>query len=249
MVPLSAANLLAVWERGLAKRPPERALALLEAAFPDSSPAVLAGLSVGSRDAALLTLREWAFGHEMNCSAVCANCGQPVEMSLDTSNLRLNSTDSVVPPEVSLAAAGYEIRLRLANSTDLIACADVDATQIPQHIFTACLIAATMEGAPVSAAQLPPEIVQAGIEQMANADQQANLEIDLSCAGCGHRWIEIFDIVSFFWTEIDVWARRMLREVHVLASAYGWSEEQILNLHPRRRHCYLEMAMHEQLSY
>jgi hypothetical protein len=249
MVPLSAAELLAVWERGLEKRPPERALALLEAACPDSSPTVVASLSVGRRDAALLTLREWAFGDEMTGSAMCANCGLPAEMTLNTSRLRLHSTDSAATPEVSLETAGCEIRLRLPNSTDLMACADLDATEIPKQLFTSCLIAASMQGVPVSAEQLPPEVVQAGIEQMAQADRQADLEIDISCAGCGHRWIEIFDIVSFFWTEIDAWARRTLREIHVLASAYGWSEKEILLLNPRRRHCYLEMALHEQLSY
>jgi len=249
MVPLSTAELLAVWERGLEKGPLERALALLEAACPDSPPAVLASLSVGRRDAALLTLREWAFGHEMTGSAICANCGQSVEMTLDTSYLRLHSTDSAAPPEVSLATAGCEIRLRPPNSSDLMACAAVDATEIPKQLFASCLLAASMQGEPVSAEELPAEVVQAGIEQMAQADRQANLEIDISCSGCGHRWIEVFDIVSFFWTEIDAWARRMLREVHVLASAYGWSEKEILLLNPRRRHSYLEMAMHEQLSY
>ncbi len=249
MVPLSATELLAVWERGLEKRPLERALALLEAGCPDSPPTVLANLSVGRRDAALLTLREWAFGHEITGSAVCANCGLPVEMTLDTSHLRLPSTDSAAPAEVSVATAGYEIRLRPPNSSDLMACVEVDAAEISKRLFTSCLIAASFQGNPVSAEQLPPEVVQTGIEQMAHADRQANLEIDISCTGCGHRWLEVFDIVSFFWTEIDAWARRMLREVHVLASAYGWSEKEILLLTPRRRHSYLEMAMHEQLSY
>ena len=35
---------------------------------------------------------------------------------------------------------------------------------------------------------------------------------------------------------------RILREVHTLAAAYGWSEAEILALSPARRRVYLELA-------
>jgi hypothetical protein len=47
--------------------------------------------------------------------------------------------------------------------------------------------------------------------------------------------------VSFFWQELDDWADRVLRDVHELASAYGWPENEILALSPRRRQCYLDL--------
>ena len=52
----------------------------------------------------------------------------------------------------------------------------------------------------------------------------------------------LFDILSFFWGEIQICARRLLREVHALASAYGWTESEILSLSTTRRHAYLEMV-------
>mgnify|MGYP003381458898 FL=1 len=61
------------------------------------------------------------------------------------------------------------------------------------------------------------------------------------CPSCDHRWSALFDIVSFFWREIDDWARRTLREVHSLGRAYGWSEADILTLSAWRRRAYLEM--------
>jgi len=36
--------------------------------------------------------------------------------------------------------------------------------------------------------------------------------------------------------------RRLLVEVHALASAYGWSEQEILSLSDARRRLYLEMV-------
>ena len=45
-----------------------------------------------------------------------------------------------------------------------------------------------------------------------------------------------------FWAEIDAWARRILREVNILARAYGWRESDILALGAVRRQIYLTMA-------
>jgi hypothetical protein len=69
------------------------------------------------------------------------------------------------------------------------------------------------------------------------------VELSLACPDCGNAWKQDFDILSFFWAELDAWARRLLSDVHVLASTYGWTEEQTLSLSPLRRRAYLEMVM------
>lgn len=79
------------------------------------------------------------------------------------------------------------------------------------------------------------------VERMAMLDPQADVQIDADCPSCGHRWREPFDIVTFLWTEISVLARRLLADVHDLASAYHWSERDILAMSPARRNAYLEM--------
>jgi hypothetical protein len=84
--------------------------------------------------------------------------------------------------------------------------------------------------------------VDAVIARMAEADPQADVQLDLSCPACRHRWLAVFDIVSFLWSEIDASARRTLQDVHRLATAYGWREPDILALTPWRRQVYLEMA-------
>ncbi len=43
------------------------------------------------------------------------------------------------------------------------------------------------------------------------------------------------------WSEVESWAWRTLFDVHVLASAYGWSEAAVLALGPRRD-LYLELV-------
>jgi len=67
------------------------------------------------------------------------------------------------------------------------------------------------------------------------------VRLDLACPSCGHLGQAIFDISAIFWAEISAQARRLLREIHLLASAYGWREADILAMSARRRQAYLEM--------
>jgi hypothetical protein len=162
-------------------------------------------------------------------------------MTLEVDNLRQSSGDDG-PLEFSLNVAEYMVRFRPPNSADLVACGGQDMTAIQKQLFSRCVIAAESQSQPIPAEQLPEEVVHTLIEEMAKVDPQAILEIDLCCPACDHRWREAFDIVSFFWSEIDAWARRTLREVHILATAYGWRESDVLSLSPWRRQLYIEMA-------
>jgi hypothetical protein len=78
-------------------------------------------------------------------------------------------------------------------------------------------------GGQISAAELPAEVVDAIAAKMAATDPQADIEVALKCPACSHRWRTPFDVASFFWNELNVWAIRLLREVHALACAYGWT--------------------------
>jgi hypothetical protein len=111
-----------------------------------------------------------------------------------------------------------------------------------RRLLDRCLLSAkNPEGEAVAVQDLPPAALQAVAERMAAADPQGDVQLALQCPACGHAWPAAFDIVSFFWTEVDAWARVLLREIHVLASAYGWREADILALSPWRRRSYLEL--------
>jgi hypothetical protein len=77
---------------------------------------------------------------------------------------------------------------------------------------------------------------------MALADPFAETRLTLQCPGCGNAWEEWLDMVSFFWAEVEARARRVFLEIHTLASAYGWTEGEVLSLSDGRRAMYLEMA-------
>jgi|SRR6266852_3346660 len=253
MRPLSVPELLTVWERGLAARPFERALAILSAASPESSPAALARLSIGCRDAHLLQLREWAFGSELAILAACPSCRQTLELTMPVAELRVSMGPAGGPTgvltaepagdlESYLISRDYEVRYRSPNTEDIAGCAGLEFAVSRRKLLACCVTDARCWGKSVSAEELPEDVAQKVVEQIAVIDPQADTRLDLTCPECHQRWKEAFDIVSFFWTEIDAWARRILREVNVLARAYGWRESDILALSPVRRQIYLAMA-------
>lgn len=242
MYSLSASELLDVWERGLAKQPAERALALLSATSPEAAPEALARMTIGRRDRLLLGLRERTFGQHLSSTASCPRCGERLEFNFTTREIALDAEDREDDGQFSLTAMGYEVEFRLPTSLDLSAISAATGPDDAQRLLLSrCLLKARRGGEELSASELPAEVIEAVVDEMARRDPQADVQLALDCPQCGHAWALAFDIVSFFWTEIDAWAQRILREVHALASAYGWREQDILGLSAWRRQVYLAM--------
>ncbi|HEY0098600.1 MAG TPA: hypothetical protein VGB76_06565 [Pyrinomonadaceae bacterium] len=238
---LSDSELLDVWEHALEQPPLERALTLLAAATGIDA-GELAHLSIGERDALLLDLREQTFGAQLSSVATCPSCNEPLEMSFRVAQLRVATPADKPPGSFSLNVGGYEVSFRLPNSLDLSALASVQEVAAARRVlFERCLLAARRGDEEQTAGALPPEVVDAIVERMGQVDAQGDMQFALKCPACAHQWLEAFDIDSFFWMELNVWAQRTLREVHALARAYGWRETDILSLSPQRRRFYLSM--------
>jgi len=238
----TAAALLDAWDQGHAASPVGRALALLAAADPTSAPATLAALPVGERDGRLLTLREAVFGARVAGRAACPACALELDLAFLVSDIRV-SADAARADTFTLAAAGYAVAFRLPTSQDLLALAGLrDVEMARQMLLTACIVAVQPPDDAALDTPLPAAVVAALVAHMAAADPQADVQLALVCPACVQQWQESFDIVSFLWAELDAWAGRLLREVHSLATAYGWGEAAILALSPRRRQYYLELV-------
>jgi uncharacterized protein (UPF0212 family) len=241
---LSASELLGVWERGRDLPSVQQAMVLLASACPEISPDSLARLSIGQRDGFLFTLREWAFGPNLVGMATCPECGDRLELNFDLADVRATPENESEPDEeFSIAVSDYEVRFRLINTQDLIAINDGrDVVFARQMLICRCILAVHYRGEESSLDQLSLDVVNEVVERMELLDPQADVQLALTCPSCGHQWEAAFDIVSFFWTEIESWVRRILREVHTLARAYGWRESDILAMSPQRRQLYLELV-------
>ena len=241
---LSAQELLHIWEIGKTQHPIDRALMILGTVFPEESQEELASLSIGQRDTRLLHIREQLFRSKLAAVADCPKCNEQLEFSLDAAKL-IQASPMNAPPatEHHLSADGFELDYHPPNSLDLATIVNNDdGMDGRQLLIEHCVTEIHRDGEKISPADLPEEIISLVADRIQENDPQAEMQIELSCPACCHQWQLLFDIVPYFWQEICAEAKRLLREVHILARSYGWREADILNMSAARRQIYLEMV-------
>jgi len=139
-------------------------------------------------------------------------------------------TDTDAPPHAE--AAG--LRLRAPSLRDLAAVAALQAEDAARRLLARC----TLAGAVDTLDAATRAQAEAALETL---DPQADLALALRCAACGQEDVATLDPAALLWDEIASRARALLQQVHQLASAYGWSEPQVLALPPARRAHYLAL--------
>lgn len=239
MRPLNAQDIVRICEWGRDKHALDRALVLLRVASPGVDPAALARLSIGQRDRLLLELRARVFGPKLEVLVLCPQCRDRLELSLTTDELRVPSPEA---PRGPLVVGDYALDYRLPDSLDLAELAPLkDARLARARLLQRCVREARFQGQAVALATVPEEVLAALSTRLGEDDPQADITFRLQCTSCRHSWRAAFDILSFFWTELEAQARQLQREVHEIAQAYGWTESVILSLSAAMRRRYLEM--------
>ncbi|MFI5750710.1 hypothetical protein ACIBBE_33465 [Streptomyces sp. NPDC051644] len=248
-------ELLATWEAGLDRAFSGRALLLHHAARPDTGgdSEALLSLPVGAREADLFALRRALFGERMQVRLECGACAADMEFDLDAGEF----ARSLRVPDAStvrISEEGWEVEFRVPSVADLTAAArHADARRA---LLERCVVSVVRDGGGVSAGApddwpdggaalvdvLPPAVQRRIAEAAERADPAADVTLDVSCPDCGAATRAELDIASYLWTELDAWARDLLLDVHLLATAYGWNEPEILALSPLRRRYYLELC-------
>jgi hypothetical protein len=231
---LSAAALLELWQAADARPPVERALALAAAADADgASEAELARLPLGRRDERLVALHSALGGRAFEATATCPACGEEAEFAVEAEALVARAAEAV--PPAPLEVDGAVVAWRPPDSTDLAAAAATgDAGAAERVLLRRCVEAG---------AEMNPD-ARAEVERaMAAADPLAEVLVDVSCPACGGAFAADLDLANFVWAALRARALRLLREVDVLARAYGWTETEVLALGERRRAAYLELAL------
>jgi hypothetical protein len=199
-------------------------------------------LSVGERDARLTAMYRRLFGETLDAFAECPACAERLEYSMSTRDLDITAPAHENEP-LALLCGEISLRLRLPNSLDLSAASECQSIAEARTLLARrCIVEAQERGAPVASHALPDSIVESIAEHLGNADPRAETLIHLTCAACSHQWQVVLDIERFLWVKVAALAKRLLREVHVLARAYGWREADILAMTAIRRRLYLEMA-------
>ncbi len=231
--PFSAAELMDICDVASGELSLTRRMLLLLSASCREPLDVVASLSIGARDRLLLTLREWIFGPRLTLLSACPACGDSIESTLRVAEIRTPER-SLSAEDLTFVSGDLRIAFRLPDSADLESIEGANSVSEASELLLQRCVPAHRE--------LTPQVTNEVSVYMGEVDPQADVRLAFECPACSHAWNAPFDIASFLWTEIQAWAHRMLRDVHSLATAYGWSEHDILHLSATRRQAYLGMV-------
>ena len=215
MRPLSAVQVLALWDAGQTRHPIDRSLLALALAMPEEAPDELADRPVGWREINMLALRNATFGSALDGYAPCPSCGNLMEFGLDGVTL----LQSLPAPDTAVEWLPDRCRVDDIQSGMT---STVDRKKSPKS-------------------KCSPARIGEIESRMEALDPAADIRLGMRCSDCGHAWDAVLDVGNCFWDELGIRARQLLESVHRLASAYGWREAEILALSPARRAAYLNM--------
>ena len=234
MLALNNADFLTLWETGRRLHPLDRGLLAIGSSLsPHDVQDSVADWPLGRRNRALAELRTLYFGSRLEGWTVCGECGEKVEFDTDCRTLA-TSSDPCAGACLSIEGSTF----RLPTSRDLARVIDEqDAHQAASRIVESCIVERGV-GHPGTWSAGEIDLIA---EQMAQADPLAEISLAFECPICHHPIEETLDLATFLWSEIESRARRLLAEVHALASAYGWAESAILALTDARRESYVQM--------
>ncbi len=214
---LSNADFLTLWENGHRLHPLDRGLLAIRASLPESpnsggTDESVADWTLGRRNRALAELRILYFGPRLEGWTACSQCGEKLEFEVDCRVL------AQTQEETSWPIAVHGNTFRLPTTRDLARL--IDETDSQRATLLLLQVA----------------------EKMALADPLAEIALAFECPVCRHTSEEVLDLSSFLWAEIETRAKRLLLEIHSLATSYGWAESAILAMSDVRRTMYLQMV-------
>ncbi|MGB6743169.1 MAG: hypothetical protein WBE38_05875 [Terracidiphilus sp.] len=234
---LSNADFLSLWESGRRLHSLDRGLLAVRASLSEPAEENVADWPLGRRNQALAELHRSYFGSRLQGWTKCGQCGEKLEFGLDCRSLierqRERSADQILEPIVAKGCS-----FRVPTSRDLARVArEIDAEAAALRLMECCRIGDGGDAMEWSR----EELEQLG-EKMIAADPLAEILLSFECPACKAAREQALDLPAFLWAELEAFAKRMLYEIHLLASAYGWSEREILSLSESRRAAYLEMV-------
>ena len=158
-----------------------------------------------------------------------------MEFEVDSLAFVRNAADTAENFSRPISVKGRSFRL--PSSRDLaLAAQETDSSSAAIRIVEACRLDAA------ESTNWSEEDLEEVGQKMAAADPLAEIVLNSLCPACGQECNPILDIAAFLWAEIEARAKRLLFDIHALASAYGWTQNEILSLSEQRRGLYLEMV-------
>jgi hypothetical protein len=139
--------------------------------------------------------------------------------------------------------AAFTLTCRRPSAVDVATAwsAAVSPDDARRRLCRACLDAHATDGDLLE--DLDENVIAVVSAALATEDPLADIRFALACPACAQAWEALFDPPRVLWRAFDAWARTAMADVSRLAREYGWSEQDILAMHPSRRRFYLDAAL------
>jgi len=192
-------------------------------------------LSVADRQFLMRRLAGLLGRDEVWLSASCGACDERFDIFVRQSELP-NQEGGAAYPFVDLENDGGRCRLRVPNGRDQTALASIaDPQEAQWTLVERCFI----EGEGRWSSPQRHEDWLSAVEEALDAEApQVALTARTECPECGAE----NDVALDPYLVLRSVSSSILADVHSLASAYHWSEEEILSLPTERRRLYLELV-------
>lgn len=184
-------------------------------------------LAVCDMDAILSGLYRALFGGIAEARCVCPHCGKPFEFELPVgADLPQPDGCEAVPVDRTRFRLPQGTVFRLPEVRDLL----VSDAAVGPRLAKRFVVATGGDG---------EAAVEAAIARLAPACVES---VSTQCPSCGTAQSVDFDIAAFLMKSLIRERDFLLREVHIIARAYGWSLTEILALTRPVRHGFVRLA-------
>jgi len=230
-------RLLATWESAAEASGVVRGALILAAAGAVRDVDEALDLPIG--DAALLTAELFAeaFGDVVDGQLPCKACGTELDVAVPLSEVAAPAPR----PAAVLEQDGVAVTVRPPTGRDLASCA-----REPDPATALLLRCVSARDGELPDPRGWPPVLQAAVDEAAEElSGCAAVVVSTPCAACGAPLRASLDVAGLLWERVGVAAAAALADVADLASAFGWSEQDVLAMSSARRQAYLGLARGE----
>lgn len=185
---------------------------------------------VTDRDFLLSGIYKYTFGSRIDSSVNCISCHALYDLnfSLDdfVTHIRERTNKDVTIDREGYYCGENNIRFRLPNGEDELGTLGLPPEDAAQYILKRCL------------ASNPDASTEKIIEEMEASGPLLANDFKVQCPECGMEQKIHFDIQSYLLTALKNERKKINIEVHNIATTYGWSHQEILNLSRSERQIY-----------
>ena len=162
-----------------------------------------------------------------------SHCGEGIELVLDLNRFSQDAEDD----HFSFDSGTQIVTARLPNGIDQQQWMQLQTQSTTD--LAKCLIVQVGNEPPTAEWQFPEDWLAGFSESLEQHDELMTLQINSSCPACS-RELEIdVDLETQLLSILSHEQRKLLLDVHQIALAYHWSEQEIVGLTTARRNFYL----------